>query len=158
MRSLERGAGLVEYSLILALVAMITIGVLAIFGEGLTEQYECVVHEMGAEVGGGIQPVYRYTLVDPSTDEEIRRAQCGGKVNLTELNFRADAVSTATSVTFEIEGPGYSNTRTENNRPFAVFGNSGGNYSSSGTLAPGRYKVTATTDTGESSRFFFVVE
>ncbi|MEM6527122.1 MAG: hypothetical protein AAF653_02445 [Chloroflexota bacterium] len=163
-RSLERGAGLVEYALILALVAVLTISILALFGENIADQYACIVHEMGAESGAGVYSVYSYTLIDPGSNEAIKRAQCGGMLNLTELtgggaNFRVDSAPSVNSLTFMIEGPdGYTDTRTENSPPFAVYGNNGSNYHSSGTLAAGRYTVTATTDTGESSRFIFVVE
>ncbi len=159
----QEGQGLVEYALILILVAVVTVVILAILGTSIRETYSCIVHELGAvgNVSIGSSGVYQYTLIDADTDQPIGRASCGQSLSTnSNINFRADAPAGVTSINFTITLPdGSVIERTENAAPWAVFGDSNGDYSSAldGTLGPGRYEIFAETNTGETSSFVFYV-
>jgi|GEM_PF-2648879 len=157
----EMGQGLVEYALILVLVAVVSIIILALMGTTISDVFSCMLHEMNAETKV-VNGVYKYMLVDATTDEDISRAQCGQTLVLSEnINFRGYTAGDVGRVTYQVILPdGSIVDRTENVPPWAVFGDSSGDYGVAlgGSPDPGRYVINAKTDTGESSTFIFFVE
>ncbi len=166
-RDRERGQGLVEYALILVLVAVVSIVVLVVLGQTISDTFTCIVHELGAEMGGVDGGVYRYELVNATTDEFLGRAQCGGTYVTADLgtsnfNFSGSAPTTVNQVRFTVEYPDGSivDAATESATPWSVYGNSGSSYGNApgSSLDPGRHVITAVTDTGVESRFIFYVQ
>ncbi len=163
----ERGQGLVEYALILVLVSVVSIVVLVLFGQTISDTFTCIVHELGAEVGMG-DSVYRYHVVNTSSGaEQAERLQCGSTINTTELgtreiSLRGYAPNTVTTMDFIVDIPNadadLQRPAPDTNPPWGIFGHSGGSYHSVGPLAAGRHHVTAITDTGAESYFVFYVD
>lgn len=140
----ERGQGLVEYALILVLVAVVAVVILALLGEQVAATFNCLVIELQ---GRGGSTVSGFTLVDANADSDIGGLVCGGTVTLsalpsTDLNVRAGVNGTIGSMTFQLDGP-TTHSRTENAAPYALFGNSGSDYYA-GSFSAGNYTLTAT--------------
>ena len=157
----ETGQGLVEYALILVLVAVVTIVTLALVGQNVADVFYCVVHELGAQTRMENNGVYRYTLINTATNEEMGRPPCGESIDFNTVNFRGDAASDVSEVTFDVVFPnGSIVSRTEASAPWAVFGDSGGVYlpPPGGSLPSGRYEVIAKTNKGQVSHFVFNIE
>lgn len=89
--SRERGQGLVEYALILVLVAVLVIGILLILGPSIRDVYNRVVQSLGGaglskyitstspsvtDLGGGI---YRLTVTVSVTEQTNVTLSSGGK-------------------------------------------------------------------------------
>ncbi len=144
-KGLELGQGLVEYALILVLVGVVVIAILSVFGESLQRSFNCIL--ISIEVGGGDTPFTGFTLINADTDTPIQAVTCGGRIDLSNLptnnlDIRADARGSLGSVRFTLSGP-TSRTQTENFAPYALFGDSGGDFHG-GTFSPGDYELTAT--------------
>ncbi len=157
----ETGQGLVEYALILVLVAVAAIVTLSLLGTSIGDIYFCMIHEIGAETQA-LDGVHKYVLIDATTDQEVERAQCGQAISLSEgINFRAYTSGDVASIEFAITLPdGTVLDRSEGTSPWAVFGDISGDYNEAlgGTLDSGRYEIFAETDRGETSKFIFFVE
>jgi pilus assembly protein Flp/PilA len=149
----EKGQGLVEYALILVLVAVVAIVILALMGQTVASTFNCLVMTMNAVQGS---PIVGLTLIDSTTDEAITPI-CGQTISLAGLNghmtIRVDTKGTVGSVSIQLTGP--SNvSRTENIFPYSLFGDTDGDFSG-GSLNSGDYTLTATaysaSDGGGSS-------
>ncbi|UJH67036.1 PKD domain-containing protein [Allomuricauda sp. SCSIO 65647] len=97
--------------------------------------------------------VISFTMMDADTDGEIFTLADGQVINVSQLpasgnvNIRANTVpSVVGSVFFQLSGT-TSNTRNENGAPYALFGDSGGDYFPS-NLPEGNYSLTATAYNG----------
>ncbi|WP_106930601.1 InlB B-repeat-containing protein [Adhaeribacter arboris] len=92
------------------------------------------------------QQLASFTLMNASTDQPIRNLVSGDVIDvsiLKSLNIRANTnPSTVGSVVFNLSGT-QSTSRTETGAPYALFGDSGGNYNS-WTPTSGNYTLTAT--------------
>ncbi|PSR54942.1 hypothetical protein AHMF7605_16240 [Adhaeribacter arboris] len=94
------------------------------------------------------QKVVSFTLINANTDQPIRDIVPGETINLaalttTNLNIRANTdPATVGSVKLAISGQ-QTKTQTENTAPYALFGESNGNYSA-WVPAVGNYNLTAT--------------
>jgi len=143
---LERGQGLVEYALILVLVAVVAIVILALMGQTVESTFNCLVMTLNAAQGS---PIVGLTLIDSNTDEAITPV-CGQTIGLAGLNghmsIRVDTKGTVGSVSIQLTGP--SNvSRTENFYPYSLFGDTDGDFAG-GSLNSGDYSLTATAYSG----------
>ncbi|MEM7511253.1 MAG: T9SS type A sorting domain-containing protein [Bacteroidota bacterium] len=99
--------------------------------------------------------ILRFVLVDSRTDEDIMRIRNGAMIDFLEvgrdLNVRADLLcgDNTESVKFELTGA-QTRTRTENKAPYALAGDSDGDYSDQEFL-PGMYTLSATGYTGNNA-------
>ena len=94
-----------------------------------------------------------FTLINADTDQPIGTLGNGGVIDFSKiptrnLNIRADASASAASVRFGLDGN--NNFRTENTRPFALAGDSGGNYNA-WTPSLGQHTVSATPFSGSNA-------
>ncbi|MCA9882878.1 MAG: hypothetical protein KC546_11845 [Anaerolineae bacterium] len=142
-RRRQTGQGLVEYALILTLVAIVVIASLALFGNKLAALYQCVASNLEAMNPGEGGSVRGFELVDPSSGTVIRSLGCidsfdSGNYTITALTIDPQVKS----VYFELDGP-ITNTRTENIIPWSLFGDTSGSYAGR-TLPAGEYTLTAT--------------
>ena len=62
----KKGQGLVEYLILVALIAVGTIGVIKVVGQNVTKQYERVNRAMGANGSGAI-------TLDSVADSQLKR-------------------------------------------------------------------------------------
>ena len=89
--------------------------------------------------------VTRLTLINAETDQPIGELRSGATLDLAKvggnLNVRADVAGQVGSVRFALDGK--NNFRTESTVPFALAGDSKGNYNS-WTPSPGKHKIVAT--------------
>ncbi len=90
-------------------------------------------------------------LVDANSNAVVQVLQDGESYSLAALmtdfmSVEATANTETESVVLTISGP-LNNTRTESVPPYALFGDSGGNFTGE-TFAPGNYTVTATPYSG----------
>lgn len=105
--------------------------------------------------GGGTPPppppagnpaVTSFSYINASNDNVIGTLNNGAQINIanvtSNLSFRANANSDTQSVRMQLSGP-VSNTRNDNNVPYSIFGDSGGNYTGR-TMQVGNYTLTAT--------------
>lgn len=140
--SFEEGQGLVEYALILVLVAVVAIVILALMGQTVESTFNCLVMTLNAAQGS---PIVGLSLIDSTTDATITPV-CGQTVDLTGLNghmsIRVDTKGTVGSVTINLTGPSPV-TRTENVYPYSLFGDNDGDFAG-GSLNSGDYSLTAT--------------
>jgi Flp pilus assembly pilin Flp len=146
-RRSEEGQSLVEYALLLILVAVAIILVLGLFGETLEQNFQCIVTTLNATQGS---PIVGFTLVNSQTDNDIAPL-CWQTVGLADmpngrLTIRANTQGVVGSVTIQLVGP-TNVTRTENIIPYSIFGDTDGDFAG-GTLSPGDYTITATAYTG----------
>ena len=149
----NHGQGLVEYALLLALVALVAVVILAALGDKVSETFNCLVTELQSASGTN-GPFTGFILVDAGTDTDIQALPCGGTLVLADLptsnlNIRANVRKAAGSATLQLDGP-TTQSRTEENVPYAVFSDTGGNYAS-GSLDPGDYTLTATAYAGNGA-------
>jgi large repetitive protein len=103
------------------------------------------------QLPGSGQQVISYTLINAQTDVDIMTITDGATVNLsqvgTSLNIRANTNPiTVGSVKMSLTGATVAN-RTETAAPYALFGDSNGNYAA-GTLNLGTHTLTTTPYTG----------
>lgn len=102
------------------------------------------------------QKVVSYTLIDATTEKPVLTIANGGTLNLAtlptkKLNIRANTNPvTVGSVVFSLSGT-QSRKSTETAAPYALFGDSGGNYNA-WTPATGSYTLKATPYTAASGR------
>ena len=137
----ERGQGLVEYALILALVALVTIIGLGAFGDSLYTSYRCLAITME---NLGDAPISGFMMVDSAADVDINWI-CGQHLSLADLPSNVSIRtygSPVGSMRLSLSGP-VSNTRVENIPPYSLWGDTDGNYSGR-SLATGEYTLTAT--------------
>ncbi len=107
--------------------------------------------------GGGTPPppppppagnpaVSSFSYINAGNDNVIGTLNNGAQINISNvtsnLSFRANANSDTQSVRLQLTGP-VSNTRNDNNVPYSIFGDSGGNYTGR-TMQTGNYTLTAT--------------
>ena len=142
-RRLEQGQSLVEYAVILVLVAIAAIIVLVVFGNTLAQKFNCIVTTIDAAQGS---PIVGFTLIDSATDADLSPL-CWQDVDLSampngHLTIRANTKGVVGSVTIQLVGP-TSVTRTENIIPYSIFGDVDGDFAG-GSLDPGDYTITAT--------------
>lgn len=154
---LEAGQGLVEYGLILALVAVAGVIVLSVFGSQIHGFYSNIVTMLnidtgqaseseedlsqGCQQGNGSSWITGFELVDAANDVVVGPISNGATVNLSNygaINIIANAGGNTVRVIFS----GSFNI-TENDAPFAVGGNSGGDYQPLG-VSPGQATIRAT--------------
>jgi len=145
----QDGQALVEYAMILVLVAIATIIAITVFGSSLQQQYYCVVFSLEtAGTGGAIQG---FTLVDADADEDVM-AMCGQpivKANMpsNSLSIRADVADVVDSVVIDMTGPINISGQVEDVYPFATFSNSASDYSGQ-SFPPGEYTITVAAFSG----------
>lgn len=94
--------------------------------------------------GFGISEI---VLVDPVTDTDIGRV---GTISgsTTPYNIRVETYGDVESVVLTLLGPDVTVNRIENVEPYALFGDTNGDYNGR-TSAPGRYSLTVTPYTGD---------
>ncbi|MDQ4139347.1 MAG: T9SS type A sorting domain-containing protein, partial [Bacteroidota bacterium] len=96
------------------------------------------------------QQVVSFTLMNASTDQPIRNLISGDVIDVNtikNLNIRANTNPTIVgSVAFNLSGP-QTRSSTETGAPYALFGDSGGNYNV-WVPTPGSYTLTATPYSG----------
>ncbi len=141
----ERGQGLVEYAMLLALVALVAIIGLAAFGESLYGSYRCLAITM-ENLGGS--PISGFMLVDSGADSDIQWV-CGQNLALADMpgnvSFRTYGPEVG-SMRLSLSGP-VSNTRVENVTPYSLWGDNAGDFAGQ-SLATGEYTLTATAYSG----------
>lgn len=134
-----RGQGLVEYALILALVAVAVIVLLSVAGQAIGNIFCSVVIQMGAKVSDSIQMCTASRIM-------ITGIANGGTVSnpvtieAVIADNKLSDTGTVEHVTFSVSGE---SDRTENNPRWCAFG--GDTSCSDHTLSPGPHtlKVTA---------------
>ncbi|MCL6275671.1 T9SS type A sorting domain-containing protein, partial [Muricauda sp. 2012CJ35-5] len=117
--------------------------------ESTTIQFDWVV---GTDTGGGggspSQSVESFTLINADSNTDLFTITDGQQIDQASiqgigLNIRANTnPSVVGSVSFNLSGP-VNESRTENGAPYALFGDSGGNYNST-NLPLGSYTLSAT--------------
>lgn len=92
-----------------------------------------------------------FTLINSSTDNDISTLSSGSNIaNGSNKNVRANVnLNGVKSVRMVLQGPS-NTTRTENVAPYALFGDSSGNYAN-GNLSDGSYSLTATAFSGKNA-------
>lgn len=107
--------------------------------------------------GGGTPPptpppaagnpvVNSFSYINAGNDNVLGTLNNGAQINIanvtSNLSFRANANSDTQSVRMQLTGP-VGNTRNDNNAPYSIFGDSGGNYAGR-NMQVGNYTLTAT--------------
>ncbi|MGF1529347.1 MAG: hypothetical protein ACFCBW_21580, partial [Candidatus Competibacterales bacterium] len=105
---------------------------------------------LGAVDGGSPLQISGFTLIDSTTDQPLGPLANGDQIDLSSLEGNSlnivaevDPAAPIESVAFVLQGPSNNVDRNENLPAYALFGNSGDNYSGR-NLAPGQYALTAT--------------
>jgi len=152
-RTLRRGQGLVEYSLILVLVAVTVILITAVLGEDIRQVYCDIVYELDSDINAPLCDAPD-DVADDADDEEdddgdvtVTCHPSGGTVsNTTEVRASASGDNPIARVEFTLSGP-ESTTRIEYIDKYCAFGGGdGGSACSSppgGTLNSGTYTLNA---------------
>lgn len=162
----EKGQGLVEYALILMFVAVALILALTLFGSQLQAVYQCIASNVQALPPNGVGSIYGFELIDPSTNGVIKQMGC--LETLDAGNYSISAVTRSgsiQSVYLELEGP-ISVTRTENQIPWALFGDEPAGNFAGRNFPAGTYTLKGTPysaddrggDSGPTFTLIFEVE
>ena len=138
----EKGQGLVEYSFILLLVAIVVVFVVSLFGVTLKNQYCRIVY--GLSPLGNISTACTVPFASPSMIE-----QGPGYLNLEAEVFDPDGdpddpYAAISKVEFYIDDSNGSPVRTEHHYQYCLGGNQSGqpcNNHSIGGLSPGEHTV-----------------
>ncbi|NJB70428.1 surface protein [Saonia flava] len=93
------------------------------------------------------QSIVGFTLINSDTNEDLMEITEGAEINLLELpsesfNIRANVTGVVNSVRLQLSGS-FSNARTENVAPYALFGDNDGNYNGQ-DLGIGTYIISGT--------------
>ena len=102
----EKGQGLVEYALILVLVALAVVAALTVFGSQLQAVYQCIASNVQALPPNDVGSIYGFELIDPASNDVIRQMGCLETLDAGNYSFSAVTRSEAIqSVYLELEGP-----------------------------------------------------
>ncbi|MAU08588.1 MAG: hypothetical protein CL607_02110 [Anaerolineaceae bacterium] len=147
----EKGQGLVEYALILVLVALAVVAALTVFGSQLQAVYQCIASNVQALPPNDVGSIYGFELIDPASNDVIRQMGCLETLDAGNYSFSAVTRSEAIqSVYLELEGP-VSQTRTENEIPWALFGDEPAGNFAGGNLSAGTYTLKGTPYAGNGA-------
>lgn len=144
------GQGLVEYAMILSLVAIVAFVALSLLGVRIGDMFTCLVSTMNS-VGGGYPAVAGFELYDANADTSVLVIGCSDTIDLSDeglagvpLNIVAGTNAPSDGyVMFELDGP-VSRTQKEEIPPFALFGDDMGGDFYGQLLPAGTYTLTAT--------------
>lgn len=147
----EKGQGLVEYALILVLVAVAVLAALTLFGSQLQAVYQCIASNVQALPPNDVGSIYGFELIDPSTNAVIKQMGCLETVDVGNYSFSAvTRAGTIESVYLELEGP-VSQTRTENEIPWSLYGDEPAGNFAGGSLPEGTYTLKGTPYAGNGA-------
>ena len=148
-RGSEEGQGLVEYALILVLVAIAAILVLAVMGETVRDSYTCIIASLGSGGGSPSNPtVGNFTLI--SSGHTMQPLTCGATLPTGSYSVMVTTSPMPTgSVKMELTGP-VSHTQMENIVDYLLFAGNSAPSAGLQNLPPGNYRLTVTPYSGGS--------